>query len=127
MKRKLSLLFFLFIFLFSSFTCKSECEMQKNRELLKDYFLCCCMNYGFKTTDLVRIDRSKTAYFDVLNYSLPALQKVDSLAKSFISTIEISSYENKDFKNIIMLSIEEYRSKNVDQFIKSMDVYMIKE
>ena len=39
MKRKLSLLFFLYIFLFSSFTCKSECEMQKNRELLKDYFL----------------------------------------------------------------------------------------
>lgn len=29
MKRKLSLLFFLFIFLFSSFTCKSESEMQK--------------------------------------------------------------------------------------------------
>ncbi|WP_040561868.1 hypothetical protein [Hoylesella buccalis] len=85
------------------------------------------MNYGFKTTDLVRIDRSTTVYFDVLNYTLPALQKVDSLAKSFISTIEISSYENKDFKNIIMLSIEEYRSKNVDQFIKSMDVYMIKE
>ena len=48
-----------------------------------------CMNYGFKTTDLVRIDRSKTVYFDVLNYTLPALQKVDSLAKSFISTIEI--------------------------------------
>ena len=47
------------------------------------------MNYGFKTTDLVRIDRSTTVYFDVLNYSLPALQKVDSLAKSFISAIEI--------------------------------------
>ena len=47
------------------------------------------MNYGFKTTDLVRIDRSTTVYFDVLNYTLPELQKVDSLPKSFISTIEI--------------------------------------
>ena len=81
--------------------------MQKNRELLKDYFLCCCMNYGFKTTDLVCIDRSKTVYFDVLNYTLPALQKVDSLAKSFISTIEISSYDLNDFNFIIMVSVGE--------------------
>lgn len=128
MKLKLKTIFFSALILFSFFTCKGEnYEIQKNRELLKDYFLCCCMYYGFKTTDLGNIDRSKSVYFDVLNYSLPALQKVDSLANNFISTIEISSYENKDSKNIIILSIEEYKSKRVDQFIKSMDIYMIKE
>jgi hypothetical protein len=41
----------------------------------------------------------------------------------YIYTPEIEDLNNK--KAIIMLSIEKYKSKEIDKFIKSMDKYML--
>ncbi len=99
----------------------------KNREQLKEYFLCCCIDYGFKNIGIAEVDNSKNIYFDILQYELPAMQKVDSLAKAFVNSIEVSGYENRITRGIVILSIEESKSKKIDSFIRKLDKYMLKE
>jgi len=96
-----------------------------NREMLRDYFLYACINHGFKEFHLVEKDHSGAVYLELLKYDLEALNKVDSLAKTFVQSIPVSNYENKKTKGIIILSIREYNSKKVKSFIKSLDRYMI--
>lgn len=97
----------------------------KKREQLKEYFLCCCIFHGFESIGIAELDNSKSIYFDILQYELPAMQKVDSLAKSFVDSIEISEYENRKRRGIIILSIEEYKSQKLDDFIRKLDKYML--
>lgn len=99
----------------------------ENREMLKDYFLYSCIRHGFEDLDIKNKDHSGAVYIDLLRYDLKALHKTDSIAKAFISSIEASPYENRNTKGIIILSIEEHKSKRIDEFIKSMDIYMLKE
>ncbi|TKG90723.1 hypothetical protein EYV94_22935 [Puteibacter caeruleilacunae] len=53
--------------------------------------------------------------------------KVDSLAEVFVDSIEVSGYENRKTRGIIILNLEEYKSKRLDVFIKKLDEYMIEE
>ncbi len=60
------------------------------KELLKEYFLCMCIMEGFKDKQICKDDVSKSVYFDILQYSPEALQKVEAYAKAFVETIEPS-------------------------------------
>lgn len=72
-------------------------------------------------------DHSGAVYTDLLRYDLKALHKTDSLAKAFVNSIQSSPYEQRNSKGIIILSIDEYKSKRIDNFVKSMDIYMLKD
>ena len=109
-------------------TAKGQSKFTKqNREMLKDFFLYSCIKYGFEETDIGKKDHSGAVYIDLLRYNLEAIHKTDSLAKAFVASIEPTPYENRGTKGTIMMSIEVYKSKKIDKFITSMDVYMIKE
>ena len=123
MKRLFFIIHFLIVICYSA---RSQPESKtENRELLKEHFLCCCLDYAFEHIGISKIDNSKSVYFDILKYKLPAMQKVDSLAKIFVDSIELSGYEGKTTKGVIMLSIDEYKSPELNTFVKSMDNYMI--
>ena len=113
--------------------CASDAHAQndfliKNREMLKEYFLYSCIRHGFKECDtIIRNDHSGAVYIDLLRYNLKAINKVDSLAQEFVSSLEVSPYENRKTKGIIILSIKEYKSKRLDIFIKRLDKYMLKD
>ncbi|MDD4599295.1 MAG: hypothetical protein PHW35_15115 [Lentimicrobiaceae bacterium] len=110
------------------FSCSAKGQTgNKNREQLKEYFLCCCIYHGFNNTGIAELDNSKSIYFDILQYKLPAMQKVDSLAKAFVNSMEVSGYEKRKTRGIIILSIEEYKSKKLDTFIRTLDKYILKE
>lgn len=119
--------------IFALFACLSDVYGQngfvvKNREMLKEYFLHSCIRHGFDECDTIfKKDHSGAVYIDLLRYNLKAINKVDSLAQDFVSSIEVSPYENRKTKGIIILSIREYKSKRLDDFIKSLDSYMLKD
>ncbi len=95
--------------------------------MLKEYFLFSCIMHGFENSDIKKMDHSGAVYIDLLRYDSKALHKTDSLAKAFVNSIGVSSYENRNTKGIIILSIEEFKSKRINDFVKSMDIYMLKE
>jgi hypothetical protein len=101
-------------------------HIQTQRELLKEYFLCVCITEGFKDKQIGEDDISQAVYFDILRYDPEALQEVSNYAKKFIASIEPSVIEDLGNKKaIIILSIEKYKSNEVDNFIKSMDKYIL--
>lgn len=96
------------------------------REQLKDYFLCVCITEGFKDKNINEYDISQSVYFDILRYNPEALQKVKDYAKSFIDTIDPSPIEDLGNRKAIILScIEKYKSKDLDNFIKQLDRYLL--
>lgn len=97
------------------------------RELLKEYFLCVCITEGFKDKNIVEDDISEAVYFDVLPYSPEAFQEVREYAKKFVKTIEPSPVVDLENKRAVILDcISKYKSKELDKFIKSLDVYLLK-
>ena len=97
------------------------------RELLKEYFLCVCITEGFKDKQIIEDDISQSAYFDILRYSPEAFREVDDYAKQFIASIKPSPIEDLGNKKAILSNcIGKYKSKELDDFIKSMDKYMLK-
>lgn len=116
------------IVLFGLFSLLSSCsnaQERNNRELLRQYFLCSCLSHAYDSIGVNDIDHSKSTYFDILRYELPAMQKIDSMAIVFVNGIELSNYENRNRAGYMILCIEEYESKRMNQFIMSMDKYML--
>jgi hypothetical protein len=99
--------------------------VEKNRDLLKEYFLYSCISHGFENKVFLKEDHSGAVYRDLLRYDLEALHKVDSVAKTFVESISISDYEGRNTKGIIILSIEKYNSPEINILVKTMDKYMI--
>lgn len=97
------------------------------RELLKEYFLCICITEGFEDKKIDEDDISQSVYFDILRYNPEALQKVKDYAKSYIETIAPSPIEDLGNRKAIIAScIEKYKSKDLDNFIKQLDRYLLK-
>lgn len=120
----------IFILTFIVFNCSATGQskfVKENREMLKEFFLYSCIMHGFEDSTMKKKDHSGAVYIDLLRYDLKAIHKTDSLAKAFIGSIETSPYENRKSKGIIVMSIEGYNSKKIDTFVKSMDIYMLKE
>ncbi|MCE1155392.1 MAG: hypothetical protein LWW91_04605 [Bacteroidales bacterium] len=98
------------------------------RALLKEYFLCVCITEGFKDQQIGENDISQAVYFDILRYSPEAIQELKDYAKTFIETLKPSPIVDLDNKKAIILSsIEKYKSKELDRFIKSMDKYLVND
>lgn len=125
MKKKIFALVLLGISLslFSFKVIDDRCR-ENNRKLIKEYFLYRCIIEGFKERNIEELDHSGTVYVELMRYGIKAKNKVDSLAKEFIHSIPISDYENRKTRGITILSIEYYNSKELDKFIKSLDIYM---
>ena len=122
--------FFYVVLVFMITCCSANGQSKfenKNREMLKDYFLYSCIMHGFENSDIKTKDHSGAVYIDLLRYDLKAIYKIDSLAKDFVDSIELSRYENRSTRGIIMLSIVEYKSKRIDEFIKNVDIFMLKD
>jgi hypothetical protein len=108
---------------FLSTSCLNK-EKADNRELLQEYFLYSCIKHGFNDSNFLKEDHSGAVYFDMLKYNLDAIQKVDSVAKSFVENIKPSTYEGRNTKGIIILSIEKSKSADIKDYIISLDKYM---
>lgn len=131
MKRLYFILVFTFLSLTSCCGQHTALNLEKRtvqKELLKEYFLCISIIEGFKDKQICKDDVSKSVYFDILQYSPEALQKVEVYAKEFVETIEPSpliDLGNK--KAVILRCIEQYKSKELDKFINSLDKFMLKD
>ncbi|MDR0681997.1 MAG: hypothetical protein LBG15_09160 [Dysgonamonadaceae bacterium] len=98
------------------------------RELLKEYFLCVCITEGFKDRRIDELDISQAVYFDILRYSPEAFKEIKDYAKKFVETIEPSPIVDLGNKKAIVLScMKKYKSKELDEFIKRMDKYMMRD
>lgn len=96
------------------------------RDLLKEYFLCVCITEGFKDKQITDKDISQAIYFDILQYSPEAIQIVKEYAVQFIGTIEPSPIADLNNKRaVIMMSIEKYKSKELDRLVKTLDEFLI--
>ena len=122
-------LFFLSVLsLFSCLGQQTDDKTKEQRELLKEYFLCECITEGFDDKNIQEDDISQSVLFDILNYSPDAIQEVKEYAKSFVQTIDPSSIEDLgNRKAIILNSIEKYKSQELDDFIKSLDRYLLND
>lgn len=122
-------LFFLSVLsLFSCLGQQTDDKTKEQRELLKEYFLCECITEGFDDKNIQEDDISQSVLFDILNYSPDAIQEVKEYAKSFVQTIDPSPIEDLgNRKAIILNSIEKYKSKELDDFIKSLDRYLLND
>ena len=122
-------LFFLSVLsLFSCLGQQTDDKTKEQRELLKEYFLCECITEGFDDKNIQEDDISQSVLFDILNYSPDAIQEVKEYAKSFVQTIVPSPIEDLgNRKAIILNSIEKYKSKELDDFIKSLDRYLLND
>lgn len=97
-------------------------KTEVQRELLKEYFLCVCITEGFKDKQIAEDDTSQSVYFDILRYSPEAFQEVKNCTKKFVETIAPSPIVDLGNKRAVILScIEKYKSKELGNFIKSMD------
>jgi len=98
------------------------------QELLKEYFLCECITEGFKDKQIDENDISQAGYFDILRYSPEAFHEVKDYASIFVTSIKSSHIEDLGFKKAIISDcIGKYKSKELDEFIKSLDKYMLKD
>ena len=125
--------FFVFgLFVISLTSCRvqnTSLVLQKTtvqRSLLKEYFLCVCITEGFKDEQITDKDISQAIYFDILQYSPEAIQIVRDSAVQFVGTIRPSPIIDLNNKRaIIMMSIEKYKSKELDRLVKSLDKFLI--
>lgn len=103
----------LLVFLSITLSCnthRDQAECSKSREMLKEYFLYSCLHHGYPQMELAKLDYSSAVYVELSNYAPQVYRKVDSLAKDFVSKI---GYEDTY-----------YKSKEFDDFIRSLDEYM---
>ncbi|MDH8702177.1 hypothetical protein M2138_001537 [Dysgonomonadaceae bacterium PH5-43] len=99
-----------------------------NRELLKDYFLCVCITYGFKEKNIEELDSSQAVYFDISSYAPEAFKEVKDYAIEFVENIKASPHDDLgNTKAIIMNCIDKYKSEEINSFIKSMDKYIAED
>ena len=106
----------------------TDSKTQNQREMLKEYFLCVCITEGFEVKNIQEDDISQNVYFDILRYSPEAIQEVKDYAKRFVKTIDPSPIEDLGNKKAIILnSIEKYKSRELDKFIKSLDSYILND
>lgn len=105
-----------------SATIKGDSLQIKQQQMLKDYFLCSCIDYGFKEDSLfIKKDHSMTVYTELMDYEYDDIQKVKQYAKRIVdNTIPTSNYSGK--RGILGSCIEYYRGKELDSLIKSMKI-----
>jgi hypothetical protein len=94
----------------------------KNRNLLKDYFLCSCIDKGFKNDSLQKKESSISIIVEMSDYFPSAFQKIDSVADSLIRSIPTKNTNEEAPGPAIMLNcITYYKSKELNRLVESLD------
>jgi hypothetical protein len=99
---------------------KIDSTSTKQQQMLKDYFFCTCIDYGFKGDSLFFKDHSLTVYIEMLEYDYNDIFRVKQFAKQVVNEIPVSNYSGK--RGVFGSCIEYYRGKELDQLIKSMKI-----
>lgn len=92
------------------------------QQLLKDYFLCSCINYTFPKDTLFGKDSTLILYRQALAYNPEDIEKIKYTARDFIEEIRNipgQGYEGAE-RCYLALSLDYYHSKRLDTIIKSM-------
>lgn len=105
---------------------KVDSSSVKKQQMLKDYFLCSCIDYGFKEDSLFFKDASMTVYSEMLDYDYNDIQKVKQFAKQKIDEGKVmkgeTSADVKADRAVFGSCIEYYRGKELDRLIKKMKI-----
>ena len=99
---------------------KANKTVAKQQQMLKDYFLCSCIDYGFKDDSLFFKDHTLTVYTEMLDYNYNDIQRIDHLAEKIASEIPMSNYSGK--RGIFGNCMDYYRSRKLDKLIKSFKI-----
>lgn len=99
---------------------KADSTSVKQQQMLKDYFLCSCIDYGFKGDSLFFKDHSLTVYTEMLDYDYNDIQRVKQFAKQVVDEMPVSNYSGK--RGVFGSCIEYYRGEELDKLIKSMKI-----
>ncbi len=97
-------------------------ELTLQRELLMDYGLCKCLNFGFSKDSLLKKDYSTTVLVEQLNYSPETLTYLDSVIKIYTDSFLESSYQDVRGKKGVMINcIEYYKSREFKLLVQRFD------
>ncbi len=98
----------------------------EQRQLLKEYALCNCIQYGYKNIE-VKTDISISIYYEQLLYGESIIKKIEDLSKQAVDSILPSSVTDYNFKKPIIAScIAFYKSEKLDSTIKKYDSSIFK-
>lgn len=125
MKIQMHLFFVLFV-AFSScaqdksaaFSSISDSTLLTNRQILKDFFLCKCIDNGFKENNIFKSDHSVSVLVEMADYRAEAFASVDSLAKTIART-PVSNLTGR--RGLLINCIDYYNAKQLDDFVKGLD------
>lgn len=118
---KISLLINSFFFL----TCCSSSKKLQNRDWLKEYAFCKCLEYATKDSFLSN-DLSVSVYKEIANYDPSVYQIIDSLSRKKALEILPSQIADYDGKKAILVScFNFYKSKTLDSVVKKMDTKIL--
>lgn len=91
-----------------------------NRNLIKDYFLCSCINYGFSSDSLfLKKDHSMSVLVEQSNYLPIAFNKIDSLAKIVVAQVPLSDFSGK--RGIFVNCLSFYKGPELEEFVYTLD------
>lgn len=99
---------------------KTDSTSAKQQQMIKDYFLCSCIDNGFKSDSLFFKDHSLAVYTEMLDYDYNDIERVKAFAKQVVDEIPASNYSGK--RGVFGSCIEYYRGKELDKLIKSLKI-----
>ena len=99
--------------------------LQSGRELLKQVFLCQCIDIIYQGCGSRPKDISMSVYFDIIPYnSVEVFPLIHKYAQEFVESIEPSIIEDHQGNRPLLLEcISAYNEKELDSFIRSLDCY----
>jgi hypothetical protein len=97
----------------------SDSTLIANRQVLKDLFLCKCIDKGLRESKILQNDHSASVLVEIAEYRSEVLLSVDSLASAVATRIPVSNLTGK--RGILLNCIEYYNGKQLKAFITRMD------
>lgn len=67
----------------------------ERNDLLKKYFICKCLSFGFNNDSIFQIDHSPGLYLEELGLEYEEKRMIDSIARNIADSIPVSNYTNK--------------------------------
>lgn len=85
------------------------------RQMLKDFFLCKCIDKGLSASNVLKYDHSTSVLMELAEYRPEVLSSVDSLASAVVARIPVSNLKGK--RGVLLGCIEYYNGKNLQTFV----------
>lgn len=102
--------------------CVNKRDVRREREMLKEFFVWVCVTEAF---DVDGKDISGAVYVDLSNYDPKAYTLVREYAKDFVQSISPAPLWDYKGKKAIMFAIMgRYKSKELSDYIKTLDKYL---